>query len=554
MKITDVIKSISPTEKWVIILIISGILFFVIATYFFGVLAANDNFIFLGNYHRATGDTYVYFSIIEEAKGGSLTFHNLFASEEHSPVLIRPFWLLVGWFAKIFNLESMHAYLIFRLLLIPPAIFTIYLTISTFIKKIAPRLLATALTITCSGVGFFYYIFFEPQIFKDVNFVDWYSLPTDLWVTEAYPILVFMASPHFLVSIILMLLAVVFFWLGFRNSYFRYLLYSGLALTALVFVHTYIAVYLIIILGLYGLATLIYEILKKSRPIQKTFAKTAVPILVSLPALAYQIFLFRTEPALSIWAEQSQTISPQPIFYLLGFGILIPLAIIGSISAIKKSDREMLFISIWCWATFALLYVPLPFNRRFAQGLTLPLGILSVIGIFFLYNHWLRKNFSKQIFIIILAIILAVTIIPTHVLNIWQYFDIHKKYKSTPYYLPGPEYEALKWLRHNSQKDDIVLSGHSDGFTIPAFTARPVYIGHDLQTTNFEEKKPEVENFFGNNDDWETKKDWLKKNSIDFIYYASEEKALGDFDPESKSCLKKDFSNEDVSIYSVNCY
>jgi|GEM_PF-1074647 len=552
MQITDIVKSISQKEWLILTLVVIGVLFLVLWTAVFGIGAANDDTIFLGNYHLSTGDTYVYFSVIEEAKEGSLTFHNLFTSEDHAPVLIRPFWLLVGLVAKFFSLESFQVYFIFRILLIPAALFTMYLTIATFIRRIWPRLLAMTLAVSCSGFGFFYYKFVDSEIITNINTVDWYSTPTDLWLTEAFPLLTFLSSPHFLISLCGLFLAIIFFWLGFRNNNFCYLVISGIIIFAFAFIHTYISVYLVLMLSGYCLIIFLVNLFrKKYQPALKTFAKICVPVLIASPALVYQVFIFKTEPVLEIWSQQSLTTSPKLFFYLIGFGILIPLSIIGSVTLFKKFDSKIFFVTIWCWLTFVLLYAPIPFNRRFSEGIAVPLGILATVGLVFCYNRWAKTPRSKFVFILLAAVILAVALVPSNAFNIWSLFAVHKTYKSTPFYLPQAEYESLKWLQENSGPEDIVLSGHTDGFIIPAFTARRVYIGHDLQTANFYDKRPQMEKFFADNENLEEKKEWLIENRIDYVYYAAEEKGLGDFDPYNAAFLEEKFSNELVSIFVV---
>ena len=551
MKLKEIIKSISRPERRFIIIAIAIILVLSSLPYIYGWWQNPTESLYLGNYHRASGDYYVYMSMVEEAKSGAMSFHNLFTSEEHQPVLINPFWFGVGQFARIFNIDTRLTIHIFRIALIFLTVPVIYLAMATFIKTRALRYIAFILSITGSGWGYIYYRFFRPDIIRDLFYIDFFKAPTDIWLTEANSLLLFLSSPHFQASLICLLFAIIFFYLGFRYGNFRYLAVSGLFNLALAFFHPYETVYLVLLTGIFALIIIIGKFYRKDyRSGSQYFFRYLVPNLIAAPGLLYQIYIFRMEPALRSWSEQSQTISPSFKYYLLGWGILLPLALIGSVFLVKKTDQRRLWLLVWCWGTIPLLYIPIAFNRRFAEGIFIPLGILSAVGIYFLYKKF-RTKAGKTIYILALGIILALSLMPTNIYNLWSFIGIHDIYKSTPFYLPLKEYQALEWLKNNSTSADVVLSEHISGFYIPAFTARRVYIGHDLQTANFSEKKKNVNWFFKTQADDNEKLTWLETNNISFIFYGPNEQSNSILVPAEKDFLAEVYSNSQVQIFSL---
>ncbi|MFC1721958.1 hypothetical protein ACFL0Z_03520 [Patescibacteria group bacterium] len=550
MTVTSIIKSISASERfWIIIMII-----FVLAAtslpYLFGLLSTPPDSVYLANYHRASGDHYVYMSMIEEAKDGALTFHNLFTGEEHAPLLVRPFWFTVGALARVFDLDSRMAIQIFRLVLIIPTVFVIYFTIAVFVKKKPARLIAFLFSVLASGFGYFYYRWINPDILPDIYTINFYDTPSDIWLTEGHPLLLFSASPHFQASLIFLLLSLVFFFLGFRYGKTSYLVISGLLNLGLAFFHPYETVFIFAIITVFTLLIFSWQFWKrKFLNGWQSIKKLIIPIAITAPGIIYQLLIFRLEPTLKSWSEQSQTISPEIQFYLIGYGILIPLAILGSFFAIKKLNQQKVFLLIWCWLTIPLLYIPIAFNRRFIEGLFVPLGILAAVGVYNLYSKITRGKLSKIIFVVIACLILGASLIPTNAYNLWSFVEVQRQYKVTPFYLPQTELDALLWLRDNTASGESILSSHISGFTIPAFTGRPVYLGHDLQTANFAAKKPLMEWFFATDIEDEAKIEWLSENRISYIYYGPNEQISGSFAPASKEYLQTVFANDQVQIY-----
>ncbi|MFC1618004.1 hypothetical protein ACFL2B_01840 [Patescibacteria group bacterium] len=549
MQIKEIIKSISKKERKIIIIAIVVVIAITTLPYIYGWLDTPEDTTYIANYHRASGDHYVYLSMIEEVKAGGITLHNLFTSEEHKAVQVRPFWFALGIIAKTFNIEARLIIQLFRIILIAISIPVIYLTISTFLKKRAPRLIAFILSLSAAGFGYLYYRF-VPEIIPNIYTINFYDTPTDIWLTEGTPLLLFVASPHFQLSLICLLLSLVFFVLGFKQKNFKYLLISGGLNLFLAFFHTYETVFIILIITIYAIGFFIWGTRCKGFKQSLTyFYRWLVPILVVLPGIAYQLYIFKTEPILKSWSEQSRTISPDIQYYLWGYGLVLAFAILGAVLLIRKLNiRHKDFLLTWFIATWPLLYIPIAFNRRFIEGLFVPMGILAALGIYWLYQKFRDKSLAKrQIFILFMIFLFMIALLPTNAYNIWSFIEIQRTYKSTPFYLPLVEKEALDWLKNNTTLDDVIMSEHVSGYYIPAFAGKRVYIGHDLQTAFFEEKKKQAETFFNDNTD---KSNWLKENNLTYFYYSPSEQD-NEFDPTNKPYLDEVFANDSVQIYRV---
>lgn len=551
MLIKEIIQTISPKERRLILWVAVAICIITAAPFIYGQLNAPADSIYTPNFHRTSGDTYVYMSMIEEARQGALTFHNLFTSEAHPPLLLNPLWWILGFLARFFTLDTGWWMQIARAALIFVSVPTIYLTIALFVKKYSIRCLSLILAATVSGLGYFYYRLVDPSILPNIFTINFYSTPTDIWLSEAHPLLMFLASPHFQLSLICLLFAFIFFYLGMTGGPKRYLVYSGLFNLALAIFHPYETVFILFITLSFTCILIFWPNTgwKKSSGLLARFALT---VLVAAPGLLYQVYIFYGQPVFRSWAWQSITTSPDYPLYLWGFGIFVPLAVIGAVVMFRRFNQGYAFLLTWLIATIPLLYSPFPFNRRFIEGIFVPLGIIGAIAIVAAYEKIsVRPPWKRHLFFLVTAIVLFIAIAPTNFYNWWSFLEVQRLYQVVPFYLPRDERASMEWIKNNTAPGEVILSSHIAGFLIPAFTARPVYLGHDLQTAYFAQKKPLVEWFFQDNSDDDGHKDFLEQNNIAYVYYGPNERIAGGFNPDTKDYLEKVYEEGKVAIYQV---
>lgn len=552
MTLTEIINSISRREKLILLGVAAALFLITAVPFIYGQLMTPSDSIYTPNFHRTTGDTYVYMSMVEEARQGAWSFHNLFTSENHPPVLLNPLWWLLGFFARFFTLDSGWWLQIARSLLIFISVPVSYLAIAVFVKKSGTRLLGLALALSVSGLGYLYYRLVDPSIMPNIFTVEFYSTPTDVWLSEAHPLLMFLASPHFQLSFICLLFTFIFFYLGMTGGPKRYLVFSGLFNLVLAIFHPYETVFILFVTLTFTVVLILWPGVTWKK-VGGYLARFALMVLITAPGLAYQAYVFFGQPVFKSWAWQSMTVSPNYQYYLWGFGIYVPLAIIGLIVMFRQFNQRYAFVLTWVIVTIPLLYSPFPFNRRFIEGIFIPLGIISAVALVAAYEKiTATPAWKRRLFILLTGVVLSVAIIPTNFYNWWSFLEVQRQYPVVPFYLPKNERAALEWLKNNTPPGSVVLSGHIAGFFIPAFSARPVFIGHDLQTAYFAQKKPMMEWFFrSDTEDAELKREFLLLNNISYLYYGPNEHSLGSYHPENKNYLTPVFEDGDVTVFQV---
>src|SRR6185503_2026976 len=81
--------------------------------------------------------------------------------------------------------------------------------------------------------------------------------------------------------------------------------------------------------------------------------------LVSAPILFYAVYIFSFDPVLAQWNRQNQLPSPNPVHYLLAYGVWLALAAAGWASLRRTAPRLALFAGGWILLALLLLYLPI---------------------------------------------------------------------------------------------------------------------------------------------------------------------------------------------------
>ncbi len=500
-------------EIKIIILISIITLFLVNLPILYFSLFPKERYFFLGRNAINSQETYPNISFIEQSKQGKNLLENLYTTEKQTPTLIKPLYWFIGKTAKLVSISSVVAYHVSRIIL--SIIF--FLVLYKFLLKIFPnsrqKLICYTFVLLASGLGVFVHTI----------------LPTssDLSIPESNTFLSLADAPHLILSQILMLAGFNFF-LNFMNSKKKTI--SILIMTfSFLFLGFEYPISTIVVIPV----ILILVVIKK-----KNYLYAILVGLLTLLVFLIQKYGIFSNPTL---------LSPSPLSYITGFGLLLPLGIIGAESFLKRKDTASYLVLIWTTIGFILVYGPFPFQKGLATGLHIPITILATSG-FLTLSQKIKKEW-KQIFFG-----LIITILPlTSLYAIYNNFsEINKDIPSNYYYsITTSEYRAFEWLKNNSSSKDTILSNWFYGNIIPGLTGRKIYIGHKVQTKDFDTKVQKTDTFLLNTNTTSSL-EYLQENNISYIFLGSNDAMLKyGFKPNTKSFLQKVYSKDDISIYKV---
>jgi hypothetical protein len=270
---------------------------------------------------------------------------------------------------------------------------------------------------------------------------------------------------------------------------------------------------------------------------------------VQAPLVAYDLWVFRTQPIFAGWADQNLTLSPPPEIYLWGYGILLGLGAAGVVTRMRRGTSTIIFPLLWVGLVAVLVYLPWSLQRRFLEGIQVPLGLLAGIG---LAEGLLPQTEGGQP-----AprrwMALALTLALMTMSNMYMTTGLTMAAAMRP---PALFWDAgllagVDWLGQNTTWDATVLSSFEVGGLIPARIGHRVVLGHVIETKDPEEKQRAAARFFADTTSDGERQGLLARYGIAYVFYGPFERALGDFDPAQAGYLTQVYTNHNVSIYRV---
>ena len=380
----------------------------------------------------------------------------------------------------------------------------------------------------------------------------------DFWVAEAFPFLAAYATPHFSLSLALLL------WLFSapldrpgEGGFWRMALIF-LASLWLAGMSPFSILVALLVLGGWlaweignawagqvrhsgqSAAHSLLAALRPATPRQVQLWRSLLLIgLGGMPYVLYQTWAIRSDPLLLQWNAQNLTWTPAVWDLLLAFSPALWLAVPGAWSL--RGDRRSpgWLALIWVVMGFALAYFPFDLQRRFLIGLAAPLAVLAGYGLDKLAVR--REKLAGR-----LALLLPLLTLPTLLLLlVIGWFGVQSR--SPLFLISADEAGALAWIDAHTTADALVLAAPETGMFIPAHTGRRVLYGHPMETVNAEAEQAALEGFFQQR--MAAPAGYLQQRGVDYILYGPREQALGLL-PDGLP-LEAVFHSGDVTLYRV---
>lgn len=512
------------------------------------IIGIRDDTVWTGMTALAPGDISVYLSYLGQANRGTFLIENLFTIESLHPVF-SVFWSLVGCFSRFFYLPPLVAFHFSRVMLIPVLMSVAYAFFAYVLPKVGHRITALYVFAFSSGMGLFF-----KDMFSQFGLSSAYSdSPIDLWVAESNTFLSMLYSPHFIASLVGVLLTILFLMAAFEAGSTRYTLYAGLSGLILFQFHPFYVVSLYPVAAAFAVA----QSFRNRGSAVRNFLNLALFAAVSVPSVAYHYFLTHYDANAAALRDANLTLTPALWYVVAGFGLVGVLWLYGYACGRRGHPNVIRwdFLFIWAAVQFMIIYAPVPFQRRLLEGLQFPLVALSA-PILFMWYTGLKKGLRGRhqfryvvaCFALVAAFFLStMNIITTNIVL----YDSDKE-KGFFYYSLS-EAEAIDWLGSNADNESVILSSFSSGNRIVGRIARRVYAGHWVTTIRLGEKRSQIARFFGSADE-EFRKGLLKEAGVTHVFYGPLEKEFLGVRSEALTetgYLTQAFIAEDFEIFIV---
>lgn len=455
------------------------------------------------------------------------------AVPQNGAVVFLPYLLLgkLAFFSDL-HLNLVVLYHLFRLAASTLSIIATYTFISLFTDSVVLRRLGLAVAILGGGLGWIVGLVWGELLG---------SLPLEFYSPESFGFLSIYGIPHLAFARALMFFGLAAYLKG------RGVLAGALWLALGFFQPVNVVVAWSVVVA-HLLAVTIYmrwtgstKSHSKWGERKGLFRQGIFAVVVSSPMVVYSATIFVIDPILRAWKWSGQNLitSPHPLHYLLAYGLLLPFAVIGMRWVVKHSDFRGMLLSAWVIILPVLVYIPVDFQRRLAEGVWVAIVVLAVIAI---ENVRFRTPFHK-------FVPLALTLPSTLILLIGGYLSAISP--SSPIYLPSQEIVAFEYLAGIAVDETVVLSSFDTGNALPAWAPVRVVIGHGPESIGLAEVRPRIAAFFQSSTAHQVRRELIDEFGVKYVFWGPGEQKLGDWDPGSADYLYPIYQQEDYTIFEV---
>jgi len=499
-------------------------------------------------------DTLSYFAKMLQGYNGKWLYSIPFTPEQHDAAFLGGFYLVLGQIARWMGLSVEGIWHLARVVTSLSLFLVTFGFIGTFILDKQTRWIAYLIALFGSGLGWLLFLLQQPYWLG--------AFPIDFKMPEAHIFFSALTFPHVALGTTLILIS---FWFLYQIStgHPRSWLFSvsaGIVNLVIGIVYPFL-IYLVIFTSA---LTWLYSTYRAKNLDWIFTARLVVSLAIPAPLYVYYIYVNQSNDVFRSWANQALLPSPPWPHYLVAFGIFLLLAILTLISKEVSSSYKERVSLLWIWIISATVLVILPINaqRRFVQGVHVPLSILAAGGLVSVVlprisaSRPFQKVIShprynedglKRLFITVIILFISMS-------NLYLLADVSvttTMRQPYPFFRQEAEIEAVKWLRENTEESSIVLAAYETGNYVAARAGNRVFIGHWAETVDWDNKNDQVTRFYdgSTNDDW--RRELLENFDISYLWHGPAERGLGAFDPGEVPYMVPVFENEDTIIYAI---
>lgn len=430
-------------------------------------------------------DYAVHVGSMQHGTKGNWTYQFLFSTEEGHPAFIKLSYVILGQLTRLLGIDVSSGYQWFRWIAGGPSLILIYIFMAQEFSSPALRRTGFALAAGGSGLGWLMLI---------LGWIpDPHVSPIDFWLIDMFVFYSIATFPHFALMIGLLLLTGIGYFRFTSSRRIGHWLTAALAGLVMLPLQTFS----VAIGDLIAFAALLASWWKKKRAELAGLVPLAALVGTQIPGLVYSLLLVQRDPTWRQFASQNVVLSPSPIYFVLGMGVIGPLAAWGALIAWRRRRPMGVLCTIWALGALALSYSPTLVQRRFALGLMIPLSLLATIGLSSgglprlrsRWPGWVRRQRGT-----ILMLVVASSLPSTLYLAIGG--AVYASSRPPELFDPVSVTSGLKWLAENAAELESVMASEPTGLLVPPLTGLRTYVGHPFETLDYQTKAALAERFF----------------------------------------------------------
>ena len=548
-------------SEWGIVLVVTLVMVVITAVpYFLAYTTTQPGSVFMGVLMNPE-DSQTYFGKMLQGYDGSWLYTITFTAEPHEPAFLGGFYFLLGHIARWTGLGFEAVWHVARTISVVVLMVVSYGFIAYFVSERRTRITAYLLAVFSAGLGWLLFVVGQSY------WLD--AFPIDFKMAEAHLFFMSLTFPHVILSTAFLMGS---FWCVLQAYVHKsqtkgwvYAVAASVLNLILGILHP-LLIYLIVLTG--GLYWLVLA--WRARKILWVEGFVLV-VAYGLPGLLYLYYGYSllTNDVLRGWdANRGGTVSPPWPHFIVAFGLYLLLAGIHAVHQRRhgqKMTANWLFLWVWVLATALLIYAPLNSQRRFIQGVHIPLSILAAAGFIEVVVPWFMSTrpvgklltnprytevklsrFITAVFLLFMALSNLYILASVSTSAVIQQPD--------PLFRTSDEMDAVAWLRAENGETSpaaVLLGEYQTGNLVAARAGNQVVVGHWAETIRYDDKVAEVARFYADEtgDDW--RQELLEQYDVAYVWHGPREQLLGTFAPETAVYLQPVYQNDTITIYGT---
>jgi hypothetical protein len=513
----------------------------------------------------------VYLGWMREAERGHAFFFDPLTTEPQRAQFFQVFFLVLGAVARVTHAPLIWVYHAARVIAGMLLLVGVYGLAAQMLDSRLARRLAWALVAFSSGFGWIYALAMARAPVAGGAAPNPIDYGAGLVMPEAITFLSLLLNPLFCLSVWLMVAVWTTYLAALRGRARRLVALAAAAGLVLGNVHTYNVITVWVTIAGY---VVMAGIIARRWPLREA-VYGAVVVVACAPGVLYQYWLFRVNEVFRLKAL-TLTLTPPAAYFLLGYGLVLALAIPGAVMALRREGRapplkqhtmeptgrsasvshcaspETLLV-VWAVVTLGLVFLaPFSFQRKLAEGLHVPLCLLAAL----FAGEWLAPKLRRgggalAIAVIILTMPSNLFFVARGLHNLVNNNAAYIRVLMPPLYLPSDTVAAITWLRRNSAMSEAVLCMPLEGSYIPGAAGNKVFVGHWAETLRYPDKLGQVRWFFSDQPRAGQRRDFMTRNGLTWVLYTQNEAALGPFNPAASADFEAVFTRPGATLFRL---
>jgi hypothetical protein len=521
-------------------------------------LGYHPELVYAGTLPLYLDDATADWAFMRQAKEGRFFFEDPYTADEHPRTYVNLLLWSLGTAARVTGAGEVAVYDGAKWASCGLLLALLYALASKLFEKPGERLVCFALFLLAGGWE-------GPIAFLQRHAgVTWSASSPSWWMPEIGTLFSMMLFPHMvagfaaIVGVVLLMLAA---WDPVRPPARRTwcALGAGAVLFAVTLFHPYDT---ITALATVWTAVALIGIAERRWPRGEAM-QAAIAMAVAVPAVGYNLYLLKTNPAVAAWDLQNVMRTPPPLDLIMCFGLPLVLALLV-IPGFRTLTRPQLMMVAWVVAVAVVIHLPFRFQRRMMGGLQLPLAALACTALAIrvvpfigrIVQSWPERSDPLGWRPLLLAVALAPLYVETPCYVHQEQWRTLRRLQY-PSWLNVEEAAALGRLGTIAPAGAKAIASYAMGNFVPPLSGRTSFYGHGALTMNSKARSADVKRFYaGGPDDDAWRRELLSRWKIDYVLYTPHERALGSFDPGTSEWLEAVFVAGDdpdrrAAIYKV---